>query len=220
MNAHGEFAISSRHKSNVKVYGVFDIFDGPFAQTTVVHGLAANSTEGLLGGSLHLDLPLWRYISGSAIPVTFLWLLRLLDLQRIRHSASRPLSPSLRSSDSTIEQGENMSSGVMPSTPSGPDTSRGPALLSAEWVTLSIAVLFVALRIYTRALLHKTAGWDDWTILAALVSRTKNHYVQPRFRLADFQRRRLLFLMVRSRFFKSKTASVEESSILNFIRYK
>ncbi|MCJ1436007.1 hypothetical protein MMC27_005385 [Xylographa pallens] len=48
-----------------------------------------------------------------------------------------------------------------------PDTSRGPDLLAAAWTSTSLAIIMVALRIYTR-ITHKNIGWDDYMILIAL----------------------------------------------------
>ena len=53
--------------------------------------------------------------------------------------------------------------------PLPPDTSRGGAFMLVNWVTMSIALLIVGLRIYTRACVRRTAGWDDWIILLSLV---------------------------------------------------
>lgn len=53
--------------------------------------------------------------------------------------------------------------------------SRGPSLFATQWITVSIASLFVFLRIYTRAFLRKVAGADDWTIVVALVSSFTGH---------------------------------------------
>ena len=50
-----------------------------------------------------------------------------------------------------------------------PNESRGPSLIATQWITVSVASLFVCLRIYTRAFLRKVAGADDWTIVVALV---------------------------------------------------
>jgi len=49
-----------------------------------------------------------------------------------------------------------------------PDTSRGPELLAVSWTSSGLATFMVALRMYTR-ITHKNTGWDDYTILVALV---------------------------------------------------
>lgn len=49
-----------------------------------------------------------------------------------------------------------------------PDTSIGPELLAAAWISTGLAIVMVALRMYTR-ITHKNTGWDDYTILVALV---------------------------------------------------
>lgn len=61
------------------------------------------------------------------------------------------------------------------SAPLPPNESRGPKLIAEEWTTMSIAALLVFLRIYTRAFLRKTAGWDDWTIVIALAFAVGQH---------------------------------------------
>lgn len=45
---------------------------------------------------------------------------------------------------------------------------RGLAYLSISWVTFSIGLILVALRIYVRTT-HRNVGWDDYLIVAALV---------------------------------------------------
>lgn len=56
-----------------------------------------------------------------------------------------------------------------------PDTSRGPELLGIAWTSTALAIVMVALRMYTR-ITHKNIGWDDYTILVALVwSREQAH---------------------------------------------
>lgn len=49
-----------------------------------------------------------------------------------------------------------------------PDTSRGPELLAIAWTGTTLAIIMVALRMYTR-ITHKNVGWDDYTIIVALV---------------------------------------------------
>lgn len=54
--------------------------------------------------------------------------------------------------------------------PFPPDISRASELLVVRWLTLSIAVLLVSLRFYIRGIIRKNLGWDDFTILLAIVS--------------------------------------------------
>lgn len=54
--------------------------------------------------------------------------------------------------------------------PLSPDISRGSDLTIVKWLTTSIAVLLVSLRFYVRGVLRKKLGWDDYTILLAVVS--------------------------------------------------
>ena len=60
------------------------------------------------------------------------------------------------------------------SAPLPPNESRGSDLITTNWITVSVASLVVFLRIYSRAFLRKVAGWDDWTIVIALVSGSKH----------------------------------------------
>lgn len=54
--------------------------------------------------------------------------------------------------------------------PLPPDVSRGSDLLIVTWLTVSIALLLVSLRFYLQRILRKTLGWDDYTVLLALVT--------------------------------------------------
>ncbi len=51
-----------------------------------------------------------------------------------------------------------------------PDTDDSALLLAISWGFLSIAIIVVALRFYARGILRPLLGWDDYTILASLVS--------------------------------------------------
>ncbi|KAF5131100.1 hypothetical protein E5D57_007449 [Metarhizium anisopliae] len=51
--------------------------------------------------------------------------------------------------------------------PAGGDVDRGPSALILLWVTASIAIVIVALRILGRRM-RKSLGWDDWTMLLTL----------------------------------------------------
>ena len=67
-----------------------------------------------------------------------------------------------------------MSSTLIPE-PLPPDMNRGPELLLVSWLTVSVALLLVSLRVYIRAVSGKKVGWDDYTILLASV-----HYLPVR----------------------------------------
>lgn len=49
--------------------------------------------------------------------------------------------------------------------------NRGLVLLLALWVQGGLATLFVAARFWTRTMIDPNLGWDDWTMLIALVSQ-------------------------------------------------
>ena len=49
------------------------------------------------------------------------------------------------------------------------DVDKGPALIIASCVTIFIIVLVVILRFMVRIWVSKAIGWDDWTILFAVV---------------------------------------------------
>lgn len=49
------------------------------------------------------------------------------------------------------------------------DVNRGPQLLAVSMVTLLAAIAVVALRLYTRLKITLSLGWDDYTIVLALV---------------------------------------------------
>ena len=55
-------------------------------------------------------------------------------------------------------------------------TARGRSALAVSIVFTSLATLFLAIRIYTRAFLVKQMGSDDYTILVALVRSTKKGF--------------------------------------------
>lgn len=58
----------------------------------------------------------------------------------------------------------------LPRPPDG-DRNRGPQLLAMWWTELSICIIMVAMRFYSRYKL-KNFGTDDWLMLAALVGRS------------------------------------------------
>lgn len=49
--------------------------------------------------------------------------------------------------------------------------NRGLALLLALWLQVGLATLFVAARFWARIMIDPNLGWDDWTMLIALVSQ-------------------------------------------------
>ena len=52
-----------------------------------------------------------------------------------------------------------------------PDTSRGPVLVGIIWTEACLAMVFAILRFYARIRPSSSLGWDDYTILLALVCR-------------------------------------------------
>lgn len=54
------------------------------------------------------------------------------------------------------------------------EASRGPGLITAEWLTLTLALITVGLRLHGRSISLNIPGWDDHTILAATVGLVKN----------------------------------------------
>ena len=61
--------------------------------------------------------------------------------------------------------------------PFAPDASRGPDLIIVKWLTVCVAISLVSLRFYV-GVLRKKLGWDDYTILLALVSRLPSRLLQ------------------------------------------
>ncbi|KXX82213.1 hypothetical protein MMYC01_201707 [Madurella mycetomatis] len=49
-----------------------------------------------------------------------------------------------------------------------PET-RGPALLIVQFITLPIALLCLALRLYVKLSITRKSGWDDWLMVAAAI---------------------------------------------------
>lgn len=50
-----------------------------------------------------------------------------------------------------------------------PDENLGPMFLAISWTTVSLAAVFVALRLFVRCKTHAN-GWDDYLIYFAFVS--------------------------------------------------
>ena len=60
-------------------------------------------------------------------------------------------------------------SGVPP-----PDEDRGQAATIVSWIFLALSVITVVLRLFTRGILRRTLGWDDYTIVIATVCTFAN----------------------------------------------
>lgn len=63
--------------------------------------------------------------------------------------------------------------GPLPPTgppPPGGDQSQAAKLITIWAVLISLSVVVVTVRFIARAVGRKHIGWDDWTMLAALVS--------------------------------------------------
>ena len=52
--------------------------------------------------------------------------------------------------------------------PDGGDQNRGPKLLAVFWTQVSICIVVIAMRMYSRFKL-KTTGVDDWVMVVTLV---------------------------------------------------
>lgn len=62
----------------------------------------------------------------------------------------------------------------MPQQPFDGDRSRQPGIIVTTVLVTVLANIVVGLRMVTRKWITKSVGWDDWTIVAALVSRSFN----------------------------------------------
>lgn len=49
------------------------------------------------------------------------------------------------------------------------DVNQGPGIIGTLAATTSTCIMIVALRFWVRGRIMKAIGWDDWTILLALV---------------------------------------------------
>lgn len=56
--------------------------------------------------------------------------------------------------------------------PPGGDHNKGPAFLAVSLTTTIVALTFVGLRIYVRTRIVRALGWDDWTIVLAMILAT------------------------------------------------
>ena len=54
--------------------------------------------------------------------------------------------------------------------PPGGDVNRGGSIIALQAVTVSVAVILIALRLYVRARIVHALAWDDFFIVLALVS--------------------------------------------------
>jgi cell division protein FtsW (lipid II flippase) len=56
------------------------------------------------------------------------------------------------------------------SAPLPPHVSKGPGLVAVTWVEATIGLLLLVARLYTRARIVRSVGWDDWIMVLATVS--------------------------------------------------
>ena len=52
---------------------------------------------------------------------------------------------------------------------------RGPNVLIGEWFTLALSLITVGLRLYGRCISLNIPGWDDHTVLAAIVGLIRRY---------------------------------------------
>ncbi|KAJ8123866.1 hypothetical protein ONZ43_g281 [Nemania bipapillata] len=62
-----------------------------------------------------------------------------------------------------------MSSGSAHAPVNPGDPGRGPAIIGVTWTLTTLASAFVAARMYIRSRPPSRVGWDDWTIVLALI---------------------------------------------------
>ena len=55
------------------------------------------------------------------------------------------------------------------SDPTESNEDRGPQFVTIVWAECALALVFVALRLYTRRVYIKRIEWDDWIIFLTLV---------------------------------------------------
>ena len=55
-------------------------------------------------------------------------------------------------------------------SPKGGDVDRSAALLGTTWALAALAMTFVAARVYCRTCITRKLWWDDWAIVATMVS--------------------------------------------------
>lgn len=56
-----------------------------------------------------------------------------------------------------------------PAPPDG-DVNRNSVLIGVSWTLATLAAICVSLRFYSRVLITRNPWWDDWAILATMVS--------------------------------------------------
>ena len=56
-----------------------------------------------------------------------------------------------------------------------PNVDRGLLELGVTTTLLSLALLFIAIRLHTRVFISKAVGWDDYFAIASVVRRSKSH---------------------------------------------
>ena len=62
--------------------------------------------------------------------------------------------------------------------PTNGDYDRGPEFIRVAWIECSIAIIFVALRFYSRIKYVSKLWWDDWVMLLTLVRFEAEHHHQ------------------------------------------
>ena len=60
--------------------------------------------------------------------------------------------------------------------PLPPDVNKGSGILISSWIEAAIGLVAVALRMYTRSKTIRNVGWDDWTMVLAMVSSSPLRY--------------------------------------------
>ena len=66
--------------------------------------------------------------------------------------------------------------------PPGGDESRAGSFIALTVTTTGVAGVFVAVRMYTRLAISRAVGWDDYTIILALVSYVSEVLIRPSHR--------------------------------------
>jgi hypothetical protein len=65
------------------------------------------------------------------------------------------------------------------------EEDRGPPLLMLAWTLLAVAIVTVALRIRFRRGLRNVISWDDYFIVASLVSTCASKLCSPKSLMID-----------------------------------
>lgn len=67
-------------------------------------------------------------------------------------------------------------------TPFPPDVNHGPGILAVSWVECGLALAAVIARMYCRAKVVRNIGWDDWTMVFAMVSHShQTKFIEAKF---------------------------------------